>query len=293
VSPNRDARQFVQISEIREIGFEEEVYCATEPKNHSLTFDGIVTGNSEQKLDGWNTCILGSINFYHMPIYEHINGNKYPAWRTWLEERVRFGIRFLDNVVEMEYAEDRSPHPEQRRKLKDMTRIGLGFTGMADWFVKNKIVYGSNESIEVMDEVMRIFAETAYRTSIELGKERGSFTEFDPEWFMKSEFVKRLCSITSLKPEEFTHLRHVCCLSIAPTGTLSFVVSAGGSGVEPFFLPYMIRKERATTGDYVEHYIYDNCVINECKRRGIELTKENVDEMISRLSGFLLVISTH
>jgi len=238
-------------------------------------------GCSEQKLDPWNTCILGSVNFYHMPIYEHINGNKYPEWRVWLEERVRFGIRFLDNVVTMEHTEDRSPHETQKKKLKDMTRIGLGYTGMADWFIKNEIVYGSKESIEVMDEVMRVFAEAAYRTSIELGKERGSFTEFDPEWFTKSEFVKRLCKLTSLKPDDFTHLRHVCCLSIAPTGTLSYVVGAGGSGVEPLFAPYFERKERATTGEYVTHYVFDNCVINECKRRGIELTKENVDKMVT------------
>lgn len=279
-----DKEASYSLAYIKEVGTDlkrMDVYDITVEDTHCFFANNVLVHNcSEQKLDEFGTCILASINLYKMPIYEHINGNQYPDWRVWLEERVRFGIRFLDNVVEMEYQEDRSPHPVQKQKLRDMTRIGLGFTGMADWFIKNQIVYGSAQSNEMMDEVMRVFAEAAYRTSIELGKERGSFREFDKEWFTKSEFVKRLCRLTSLKPDDFTHLRHVCSLSVAPTGTLSYVVGAGGSGVEPLFAPYFERKERATTGDYQTHYVFDNCVINECKRRDLELTKENVDDMI-------------
>lgn len=43
--PNRDARRFVTVSEVRSLDYKEETFCATEPYNHSLTFNGIVTGN--------------------------------------------------------------------------------------------------------------------------------------------------------------------------------------------------------------------------------------------------------
>lgn len=230
-------------------------------------------GCSEQKLDALNTCILSSLNLYNMPMWTE-------QWEAWLREMVAFGIRFLDNVILMEYAEDRSPHPQQKEKLLSMPRIGLGYTGLADWFIKNKIVYGSKKSLEVAEKIMAVFAEEAYKTSIALGKERGSFREFNQEWYTQSPFVQQLCKLTNLKLEDFTHMRHVCCLSTAPTGTLSMVVSAGGSGAENLYLPSMIRKERAVTGEYREHIIYDTCVMNECKRRGIELTRENVEHMI-------------
>jgi len=230
-------------------------------------------GCSEQKLDPENTCILASLNFYNMPLLEE-------DWNSWLKERVSFGIRFLDNVVEAEYQEGRSPTKEQRDKLRSMTRIGLGFTGLADWFIKNNIIYGSEESKTVTEKLMQVFTEQAYRTSIELGKERGSFTEFSPEWYKNSTFVKRLCKNTNLKLEDFTHIRHVCCVSVAPTGTLSFVVFTGGTGTENLFAPYLERKERATTGEYVSHFVFDNCVQNECLRLGISLTKENVDTLV-------------
>ena len=230
-------------------------------------------GCSEQKLDPYNTCVLASINFYNMPDY---NDN----WEDWLKERVQFGIRFLDNVIIAEYEENRSPHPIQKQKLKEMTRIGLGFTGLYDWFIKNRIIYSSPESISITSNILRVFSETAYRTSIALGKERGSFTEFNNEWYIKSPFIKRICQLTNLRLEEFSSIRHVCCLSIAPTGTLSMVVGTGGTGCEPSFAPYLERKERSVTGEYRSHFIYDSCVLNELKRRNLKVTKENIDSMI-------------
>lgn len=233
-------------------------------------------GCSEQKLDPFNTCILGSINFAKMPSFEELKQTDF----QWLKERTSFGVRLLDNVVLMEYAENRSPHFVQREKLKSMTRIGLGFTGLADWYIQNNLIYGSKECRQKTEEVLKIFAEVAYRESISLGLERGSFTEFEQSWFTKSEFIKRLCENTNLKPEDFVAMRHVCVLSIAPTGTLTTVVGAGGSGCEPLFAPWVYRRERATTGEYKEHYIFDNCVRTELEKRGLAVTKENAENLI-------------
>ncbi len=230
-------------------------------------------GCSEQKLDPYNTCVLSSINLYNMPFFTE-------NWQDWLKERVAFGIRFLDNVITAEYEEQRSPHPIQRKKLKSLTRIGLGFTGLYDWFVKNSFIFCSNQSVYVVNEIMKVFAETAYRTSIQLGKERGSFLEFEKNWYLQSPFIQQLCKLTNLKPDDFVAMRHVCCLSIAPTGTLSMVVGAGGSGCEPSFAPYLERRERAVNGEYRSHFIFDNCILNELKRKNIPVTKENVDNLI-------------
>lgn len=43
--PQRDARQFVFVTSVEDLGIEEETFCVTEPKTNRATFNGIVTGN--------------------------------------------------------------------------------------------------------------------------------------------------------------------------------------------------------------------------------------------------------
>lgn len=239
---------------------------------------------SEQKLDPYNTCILSSINLFKMP-------KQNENWKDWLKKRVEFGIRFLDNVVVCEIKEERYANEKQHQKMIDMTRIGLGFTGLADYFFKCGIVYGSKESIDLLEEIMKVFAVNSYRTSISLGKERGSFKKFKKEWFIKSEFIKGLCDSTDLKLSEFTHLRHVACMSIAPTGTLSMIVGVDGSGIEPFFAPYFFRKERATTadGEFKEHCVMSNRIKDILNVSKLTHSKDNADKSIENMKEYVTV----
>ena len=61
--------------------------------------------------------------------------------------------------------------------------------------------------------------------------------------------------------------------------SVSLVVEAGGSGVEPIFAKYFVRRERATTGDWKEWFMFNDLVEQYCLANGIELTKENVDKL--------------
>lgn len=72
VKPNRDARRFTEVISVRDLGYNEETFCATEPFSNSLTFEGIVTGNCVEiglyPVDitsgqtGWELCNLSDIN---------------------------------------------------------------------------------------------------------------------------------------------------------------------------------------------------------------------------------------
>jgi len=44
-SPNRNASRFVTVMSIENTGYSEETFCVTETKNHTATFNGIVSGN--------------------------------------------------------------------------------------------------------------------------------------------------------------------------------------------------------------------------------------------------------
>ncbi|HZJ99818.1 MAG TPA: LAGLIDADG family homing endonuclease, partial [Tissierellaceae bacterium] len=75
-NPNRDASRFIQVvGLINREEKEENVYCFNEPKNHTGTFNGIMTANcGEQPLPDFGCCCLGALNlsaFVNEPFTEN------------------------------------------------------------------------------------------------------------------------------------------------------------------------------------------------------------------------------
>lgn len=64
--PQRDARQFVRIVFIEKFSENERVFCVTEPMNHTATFNGVVTGQSEISLQHRQFCNLSNVNIRPM-----------------------------------------------------------------------------------------------------------------------------------------------------------------------------------------------------------------------------------
>ncbi len=196
-----------------------------------------------------------------------------------LEELTAFSIRMLEAVIEAEYAERRSPSKTQRSKLRGCPRIGLGVTGFADYLIEKEVVYGSAESIKIAEDIGRSMAKVSYETSYQLAKIKGDFLSYDKKKYMKSQYIQFLLKEEVIASTVLNHQRHMCKLSIAPTGTLSIIANCGGSGVEPIFSKYMVRRERATTGDWREWFVFNQAVIRYLKKQGKEVNKENADAL--------------
>ena len=68
-------------------------------------------------------------------------------------------------------------------RIKDVAlkgrRTGLGITGLGDALAMLNIKYGSDKSIETVDEIYKWLAINSYETSIRLAKERGAFPIFN------------------------------------------------------------------------------------------------------------------
>jgi ribonucleoside-diphosphate reductase alpha chain len=60
-----------------------------------------------------------------------------------------------------------------------------------------------------------------YKSTIMLGKEKGSFGLFNKEKIEKSQFIKNM--MTNFPDLDFSAMRNVTVSSIAPTGTLSLM----------------------------------------------------------------------
>ncbi len=76
-----------------------------------------------------------------------------------------------DNVI------DATPYflDENKKQALGERRIGLGVMGLADLLIYCEKEYGSPEGNELVDKVFEVIATTAYRESVELSKEKGSF----------------------------------------------------------------------------------------------------------------------
>ncbi|MBI3399669.1 MAG: vitamin B12-dependent ribonucleotide reductase [Deltaproteobacteria bacterium] len=174
----------------------------------------------EQPLLPYEPCNLGSINLAKM-IKKEGQGSRVKAqgldeidYRK-LERTVRLGIRFLDNVIDI----NKYPLPDIERMAKGNRKIGLGVMGFADMLVKMRVPYDSEKAFKIGEGLMQFIKGVAWEASMELAEERGSFPNIKGSIFDK----------TGARP-----VRNATAITIAPTGTLS-IIAGCSSGIEPIY----------------------------------------------------------
>lgn len=181
----------------------------------------------EQPLPPNGTCNLGAVNLSRL-VRDPFTPDARVDWDL-LHTVVVAGIRFLDNVIDV----TQYPLEAQKEEEENKRRLGLGISGLADCLAQLGVVYGSPDSEERVEEIMKAIAVAAYESSAMLAQERGAFPLYD-EAILKAPFIKKL-------PEELQAtiadlgLRNGVLLTIAPTGTTSLVYGNISSGLEPNF----------------------------------------------------------
>jgi ribonucleoside-diphosphate reductase alpha chain len=158
------------------------------------------------------------------------------------KEVVRIFSRMLDNVVEF----NGLPLASQRKEITRKRRHGMGFLGLGSMFSLMGIEYGSQESVALTEEIMKVMAVEGYREGIELAKEKGPAPIFHESFngvpakqaWADGKFMRK---IWSADPELEKDARKYGCrythaTSIAPTGTISLSLNNNASnGIEPSF----------------------------------------------------------
>jgi ribonucleoside-diphosphate reductase alpha chain len=182
----------------------------------------------EQPLPPYGACLLGSINLARLvvePFTEsaHLNISA-------LEDLVKVAVRMMDNAIDV----SNFPLPQQKQEAEAKRRIGLGITGLADALIMVGARYGGTRAIQLTEDWMRRLQQTAYLSSVELAKEKGSFPLFDREKFMAGETIAGL-DLNVQKAIAKYGIRNSLLTSIAPTGTISLLADNVSSGLEPVF----------------------------------------------------------
>ncbi len=168
----------------------------------------------EQPLHDYESCNLGSINLSNFWNEE----KKEFEWDRFTEI-IKYGVRFLDNVIEV----NKFPLPQIKEMTLANRRIGLGVMGFADLLIKMKVKYDTEEALEWAEKIAKFLREKAEEASRELAEERGSFPNIDKSIYKGSK------------------MRNATLITIAPTGTISRIAGCSSS-IEPVFAFEMISK---------------------------------------------------
>ncbi|RHR61096.1 adenosylcobalamin-dependent ribonucleoside-diphosphate reductase [Parabacteroides sp. AF17-28] len=156
-----------------------------------------------------------------------------------------------------------------QRKTLQGRRTGVGITAEGDMIAALGLRYGTEEATDFAEEVQKTLALAAYRSSVEMAKERGAFEIYDAKREENNPFINRLREADQELYDEMVKYgrRNIACLTIAPTGTTSLMTQTT-SGIEPVFLPVYRRRRKVNpndaearvdfvdeTGDAFEEYI--------------------------------------
>ena len=203
----------------------------------------------EQPLAPYSVCNLAAVNLAQFAMKETKTVD-YEA----LKETVRIGVRMQDNVI------NATPYflDENQKQALGERRVGLGVMGLADLLIYCEKEYGSEEGNELVDRVFEAIAVTAYETSIELGKERGSFPFLQGETEEETNRLREAFINTGYMQKMPEHvrqgvlengIRNSHLLTVAPTGSTGTMVGVA-TGLEPYFSFVYYRSGRL--GKFIE-----------------------------------------
>ena len=136
-------------------------------------------------------------------------------------------------------------------------RTGVGITAEGDMLAALGLHYGTDEANAFAENVHKVLALSAYRSSVTMAGERGAFSIYDAEREKNNPFINRL---READPELYKEMvkhgrRNIALLTIAATGTTSLMTQTT-SGIEPVFLPVYKRRRKVNPGDAEVHIDY-------------------------------------
>lgn len=264
----------------------------------------------------YDSCRLLAINLYSYVQNPFTKGAffDFPLFK----KHIAYAQRIMDDIIDLELEKidaildkvHEDPETDEvkgveirlwekiKQKAKEGRRTGVGITAEGDMLAALGLRYGSDEAIDFAVDIQKTLAVEAYRASVYLAKDRGSFKIFDARREENNPFIKRLREADADLYKEMIKYgrRNIACLTIAPTGTTSLMTQTT-SGIEPVFLPVYKRRRKVNPNDqnvridfvdesgdsYEEFIVFHHKFSDWMKINGYDTTKRYTDEEIDQL----------
>ncbi|MGE3653137.1 MAG: adenosylcobalamin-dependent ribonucleoside-diphosphate reductase [Flavobacteriales bacterium] len=129
-------------------------------------------------------------------------------------------------------------------------RTGVGITAEGDMLAALGYKYGTSEATDFCEDIHKKLALAAYRSSVDMARDRGSFPIFDAIREEKNPMINRLREEDEQLYQDMVKYgrRNIALLTIAPTGTTSLMTQTS-SGIEPVFMVSYKRRRKVNPND--------------------------------------------
>ena len=267
----------------------------------------------------YDSCRLIAVNLYSYVVNPFTKDAYFDFEK--FAEHIGYAQRMMDDIIDLEMEKieailakiKQDPETEEVKttelnlwkKIRNKTlkgrRTGVGTTAEGDMVAAMGFTYGTDEATEFSVSVHKALALAAYRSSVNMARERGAFEIYDAKREANNPFILR---IKEADPELYEMMvkygrRNIACLTITPTGTTS-ILTQTTSGIEPVFLPVYKRRRKVNpsdkdvrvdyvdeSGDSFEEYIvYHHKFITWMETNGIEVrsdySQEQIEDLVAR-----------
>ena len=253
-----------KIKNIELISEEEVLDITVDNNSHTYWTQGCNVSNcGEITLCKSDSCRLVAINLFGY-VVNPFTKDAHFNWELFKKD-VNFAMRYLDDIVDLEIEkidkilEKIISDPEDefiklyeknlweniREKAVLGRRTGLGITGEGDMIAALNFTYGTDDATDFSVSVHNTLKLNAYRSSVQMAKERGAFPIFSAEREVNNPFILRIKDEDHDLYSDMQKFgrRNIALLTISPTGSVS-ILTKTSSGIEPVFLPYYIRRRK-------------------------------------------------
>ena len=267
----------------------------------------------------YDSCRLLAINLYSY-VVNPFKPNAYFDFDLF-KKHVALAQRIMDDIIDLELEKierimhkiDEDPENDEVKRAERVLwekiykksgqgrRTGVGITAEGDMLAALGLRYGTEEATEFSEKVHKTVALGAYRSSVEMAKERGAFEIYDNKREQNNPFIQRLAEADPELYEEMKKYgrRNIACLTIAPTGTTSLMTQTT-SGIEPVFLPVYKRRRKVNPNDtnvhvdfvdetgaaFEEYIVFHHKFVTWMEANGYDPSKrysqEEIDELVAK-----------
>ena len=220
----------------------------------------------------YDSCRLLAINLYSYVEQPFTSKAKFNF--DLFKKHVGLAQRIMDDIIDLELEKidgiiekiEADPESDEIKRTELMLwnniktkayegrRTGVGITAEGDMLAALGLQYGSEIATDFSEEIHKTITLEAYRSSVEMAKERGPFHIYDSNREKNNPFITR---IKEADPELYAEMeqhgrRNIALLTIAPTGTTSLMTQTT-SGIEPVFMPVYRRRRKVNPNDKDVH----------------------------------------